>query len=76
MIKKLTKVGNSLALILDKAMLKHLGVSEGDSVELTYGSDQSIIITAMWKTIPHDKATNAMHRLADEYDDVMRKLAE
>ena len=35
MIKKLTRTGNSVALILDKPILKQLGLRENAEVELS-----------------------------------------
>jgi antitoxin component of MazEF toxin-antitoxin module len=76
MIKKLTKVGNSQALLMDKSTLEHLGVADGDSVELIHGSGQTIRITALGRTIPRAEANEIAKRLTDEYEDVLRKLAQ
>lgn len=35
MIKKLTRTGNSVALVLDRPLLAHLGLDENAEVELS-----------------------------------------
>ncbi len=44
MIKRLRKVGNSNALILDKPILELLGLEEGGQVQLTI-QDGNLIVT-------------------------------
>ena len=53
MIKKLRKVGNSNALILDRAILELVGLEEGGEVRLTVHNG-SLIITPT-KPKPVDK---------------------
>lgn len=76
MIKKLRKVGNSNALILDKPILELLGLEEEGQVKLTI-ADGSLIVTP---TDPHpiddDRFEASLKRLIEERRDVFRRLAE
>ncbi|MEY2549641.1 MAG: hypothetical protein QOD64_2223 [Verrucomicrobiota bacterium] len=45
MIKKLTRTGNSVALILDKPLLDQLGLDENAEVELSIDG-QVLVVTA------------------------------
>jgi len=75
MIKKLAKVGNSQALILDRTMLEHLGVSEGDSIQVTLDG-QSIILNPVVATVTDDQFKESFDRLSSRYDELMRRLAQ
>jgi antitoxin component of MazEF toxin-antitoxin module len=44
MVKQLSRVGNSVALILDRRMLKHLNVGPGADVLITLGRSGSLSI--------------------------------
>lgn len=80
MEKKFTKHGNSLALVIDKPLLKMLNMDEHSTVTLSI-ENGSIIIT------PKRRAKQAkIHEYAhidkmadeimDEYEDVFRKLSK
>ena len=77
MVKKLTKHGNSLALIIDKPLLRLLNISEKTNLEILV-ENQSLIIRPVKKKPKQTKAE--MKKLAEEimmeYADVFKKLAK
>ena len=76
MIKRLNKVGNSNAVIFDRALMELVGLREGGEVQLTV-RDGSIIITPTTPE-PVDRARfeAALDRVVGERRDVLRRLAE
>jgi antitoxin component of MazEF toxin-antitoxin module len=75
MIKSLQKVGNSRALVLDKAMLEHLGVRDEDQVQVTLSGD-SLIVTGVSRTIPDDVYERSKKKIMTKYDKMLRNLAK
>ncbi len=76
MLKKLTKTGNSLALVLDKALLEQVGIDANTPLEVS-SNGQVIVISpvrhrrriAKLKRIvteAHRDYGGVFHRLADE----------
>ncbi len=75
MIKKLRKVGNSNALLLDKAILEMLGMHEGSKVNLTIDGG-SLIVTPVEPTpVSADQFNACLDRVMTEWGDVLRRLA-
>ena len=75
MIKQLTKVGNSQALILDKALLELVGLEDNGEVQLTVASG-SIVITPASPRRADDKRFKAcLDRVVKERRAVLRRLA-
>ncbi len=75
MIKKLTKVGNSLALIMDKGTLEQLGVGEDEAVSVRLDGP-SMIVQAPARTISDEEVEQSTARLTERYDDLMKRLAQ
>lgn len=59
LVKKLTRVGNSAGLVLDRAVLKQLDLDVGAEVEIAI-NDRTIVIT------PHRHATDEEARAAGQ----------
>jgi len=79
MEKKLSKLGNSKALVLDKTILKLLNI-KNDIVELKIVGD-TLVVTAVKKDkkriISEDKKTQeAYEKVVERYSDTLKKLAE
>ena len=78
MVKRLTKHGNSLALVIDKALLSALKINEKTSLELLIEGGDLIIRPV------HKKAANLKEKeldkiaekIMDKYEDVFKKLAK
>lgn len=77
MTKKLTKHGNSLALIIDKPLLELLKISEKTELELLI-EDGALVIkpVGVKKTYSDDEIKRMAKEFIDKYEDVFKKLAE
>jgi len=77
MSKKLTRHGNSLALIIDKPLLRLLNISEKTNLELLI-EDGSLIIRPL--KVKGKRTKSEVKRIAqeimEEYADVFKKLAK
>ena len=76
MIKKLKKVGNSNALVLDKAILELVGLGEGSEVQITINEGSIIITPAFPKTISEERFQDALAKTISERREALQKLAE
>jgi antitoxin component of MazEF toxin-antitoxin module len=75
MVKKLTKTGNSLALVLDKAMLERIRVDAETPLEVS--TDGQVIVVSPVRDKKRSARIKALVDEADaEYAGVFRKLAE
>ena len=77
MPKKLTRHGNSLALIIDKPLLQLLNISEKTNLELLI-EDGTLIVRPVKKQIKRskDEIKRIAQEIIDEYADVFKKLAK
>jgi len=75
MKKKLTRTGNSVALVLDKPMLKQLGVDENSEVEVSMNGDVLVMTPVRDDTRRHE-LNKILEDLDEEYGGVFRRLAE
>lgn len=76
MIKKLRKVGNSNALILDKPILELLGLEEQGRVKLTINAGSLIVTPAEPRPVDMARFEACLDRVVEDYRDVLRRLAE
>ena len=77
MSKKLTKHGNSLALIIDKPILKMLNISEQTQLELSIENNALVIRPVTKKKIRSKQEIKKIaQEIMDEYADVFKKLAK
>ena len=76
MIKRLRKVGNSNALILDRALMELIGLDAGGEVQLAV-REGSLIVTPAHPRLPDkEKFEAALNRVVVQRRDVLRRLAE
>ena len=75
MKKKLTRTGNSVALVLDKPMLKQLGVDENSEVEVSMNGDV-LVMTPVRDDARRHELNKILEDLDEEYGGVFRRLAE
>lgn len=73
--KKLTRTGNSVALVLDKPLLEQLGLDEGSDVELSASGDV-LVITPVRQNPRRRKLEKVMDKMDARYAGVFRRLAE
>jgi antitoxin component of MazEF toxin-antitoxin module len=79
MIKKLSKHGNSLALLIDKPILELLGANENTQFKIKIEEDKIILepILTESKTISEStKLQKKYTELVEKYDAVLKKLAK
>ena len=75
MIKKLTRTGNSVALVLDKPILEELGLDEGSEVEVSTNG-QVLVMTPKPDSSRRRKLKRILDELDAEYGGVFKRLAE
>ena len=73
-IKKLTKLGNSQALVIDKQTLAHMGLAEGDEVQMTLHGQQ-LVITPVTPRVTEKAFDESLEKVTKKYDDLFRRLA-
>jgi antitoxin component of MazEF toxin-antitoxin module len=80
MAKKLTKHGNSLALIIDKPILEILGINDTTDLEVVVTGD-ALIIKPKKRNLDAQKKreesiSKTAHDIMDKYKSVFEKLAK
>jgi antitoxin component of MazEF toxin-antitoxin module len=75
MRKKLTKTGNSLALVLDRPLLEQTGVDAGTLLEISTDGEV-IVISPVRAARRTAKLRRVMERAHDRYAGVFKRLAE
>lgn len=77
MVKKLTKHGNSWAVIIDKPLLQLLGINEKSSLELSIADGNLVIRPSTKKRVKTDAEIDQIaDRIMDKYESVFKKLAK
>lgn len=75
MKKRLTKIGNSLGVVLDRPILEQLGVDA--ETELEISTDGSVILISPVRSKRRDaKLKKVADRVFDAYAGAFKKLAE
>jgi len=75
MIKKLTRIGNSVALILDKPLLDQLGLDENAEVELSING-QVLVVTPTPGPARERKFREIVDKINKKYAGVFRRLSD
>ena len=75
MIKKLTKHGNSYALVIDKPILAMLHISPETPLELTTNGD-TLLISPVRSKARQERVRKSLERINDKFGDDLRRLAE
>ena len=75
MIKKLTRTGNSIALVLDKPLLEELGLEENAEVEVSTNG-QVIVITPKRSSARGRKFRKATDKINRKYAGLFKRLSE
>jgi putative addiction module antidote len=71
---KVSRVGNSLGVILPKELISQLGLKEGDRLEATRLPERGLSLTPFDKG--HADAMKIARELMHEYRDTLRALAK
>lgn len=75
MRKRLTRTGNSLALVLDRPLLEAAGIDAGTTVEISTNGDV-IVITPVRAKRRAEKLDSALEEINARYAGVFKRLAE
>jgi antitoxin MazE len=75
MKKKLTRTGNSVALVLDKPMLKQLGVDETSEVEVSMNGDV-LVMTPVRDDARDEDFRKSADKIHSKYAGLFRRLAK
>ena len=75
MVKKLSAVGNSLGLIIERPILDLLDLNKDTALEITTDGE-ALIIRPVRKGPLMDRALAAADRLMDAHEETYRKLAK
>jgi putative addiction module antidote len=75
-IKRLRKVGNSNALILDKPILELLGLEEGGEVQLTVQDGNLIVTPARPRLVSPEEMSKKLEYVIKKRKDALRRLAK
>ena len=75
MVKKLTRTGNSLAIVLDKPLLEQLGIDENTELELSTNGDV-LVVTPVRDRKRERKFHKAVEKINRKYAGLFRRLSE
>ena len=75
MKKRLTRTGNSVAVVLDRPVLEAVGIEADSEVEVSTNGDV-IMITPVRDARRQRKLKKILDELDDQYAGVFRRLAE
>jgi antitoxin MazE len=75
MQKKLTRTGNSVALVLDKPLLEQLGLEENSEVELSTNGDV-LVVTPIRTAAEEKRFRRSAEKINRKYAGLFRRLAE
>jgi antitoxin MazE len=75
MTKKLTRHGNSLALIIDRAVLDLLKIDVNTPLDITTDGEV-LIVNPVRDSIRQDKFNKALNSVNQKYKRVLKRLAE
>jgi antitoxin MazE len=75
MIKKLSKHGNSLALVIDRSILELLGIDEKTSLELSTDGE-ALVVAPVKDKKRKKKFAEALAASNERYGRALKRLAE
>ena len=75
MTKKLTRTGNSLALVLDRPLLQELGIDEETELELSTNGDV-LVVTPLRTRGREKKFRKAVDKINSRYAGLFKRLGE
>lgn len=76
MIKSLQKVGNSNALILDRAIMELLGLEEGAKVQLTVHNGSLIVSALNPRPVDKQRFEECLSRVVSDRAKLLKRLSE
>ena len=76
MVKTIRKVGNSNALLLDKAILELIGLREGGEVNLTVTNGSLVVTPVSAMPADDDKFQMCLDRVAKTRHKLLKRLSQ
>ncbi|MBN2210159.1 MAG: hypothetical protein JW709_02075 [Sedimentisphaerales bacterium] len=76
MIKQLSKVGNSSALLLDKALMELVGLEEGGPVQITVQDGVLMVQPVSPAPVDEERFQKLLDKVVRERRSALRKLAQ
>ncbi len=74
--KKLTKHGNSYALVIEKAVLELLGIDEQTLLQISTPDGVTIVVTPVKSKVGKKQFSNSLKRVNKKYGGALKRLAE
>ena len=74
--KKLTKHGNSYALVIERPILELLGINSDTLLEISTPDGASIVITPVKDKIQHKRFSSSLKKINKKYGGALKRLAE
>lgn len=74
--KKLTKHGNSYALVIDRPILELLGINDDTLLEISTPDGATITITPVKSQEQQKKFNGALKKINKKYSKTLKNLAE
>lgn len=75
MLKKLTRHGNSFALVIDKAILELLRITPRTTLDISTDG-RTLIVAPMSEAKKRKRFNMALEKINQKYGDVLKRLAE
>lgn len=75
MRKKLTRTGNSVALVLDKGLLEQLGLEENAEVELSTNGEV-LVVTPIRDAVRERRFRRSAEKVTEKYAGLFRRLSK
>ena len=75
MRKKLTRTGNSVALVLDRPLLEQLGLDESSEVEVSTNGEV-LVMTPVRDVEREERFRKAVEKVNSKYAGLFKRLAE
>ena len=76
MVKRLQKVGNSNALILDLPIMEMVGLEEGKEVQITVSNGSIIITPVNPRRVDPKELERRLDRVVAERREILKELAD
>ncbi len=76
MIRQLRKVGNSNALILDKALMETIGLDENGKVQIAVSKGSLILTPVHPKSVRPQQLEQALSRVVARRRGVLKRIAQ
>ena len=76
MIKQISKVGNSSAILLDKPLMEIVGLEEGGTVEITVNSGNIVLTPTFPKAISDQKSKDILDKIVSTRYSALKRLSQ